>query len=784
MNGNHILRCVIELQNDDVRILSRVSVHVSDDCLGITTPDQPGLLMVRGEIMVPESSDNDLLIFKEEIGPAVADRTRIWRILIVDDEPSVHQATVLALKGVSIEQRLLEFVHAFSAAEARSCLLEYSDLAVVLLDVVMESDDAGLTLIQFIRQDLGNHELRIVLRTGQPGYAPEIDTIRAYDINDYKTKSELTRIRLFSSMMVAIRSYWQIHQLEANRRGLERILLASADLSQARELTRFAEGVVTQLCALLGVPEEGVVCAAAIDGSATPYVLAASGCYSDWRGERLAAIPDPRIRQVLETTLVERRHYLGESTCLSFSVPDDISLAAFVDVSHSLNDLDYNLLGVFCGNISVAFENTQLLQRISDLAFEDPFLKLPNRNSFLAQIDQRPTTSDMLALVDIDGFADINSILDQNFGDAVLQVVADRLCQVFLPAAQVARVGSDVFGLLGPNMLVNERQIEAIFARPFEVGEENLRLSATTGLVCLDETACRGVELLRNAGVALKQAKVFSRGKALYYEAALATAARERMQMLSRLRLAFSVEHLFLVYQPFVNLATGRIVGAEALLRWRMDGGEFVPPDSFIPLAEQSGLMVPIGDWVVQNALRFLKRLADLGQREFRMAINVSHVEFREPDYVDKLVKAIRDHRVSPGNIEIELTESVAIDNIELTERKLSAVRAAGVAISIDDFGTGYSSLNVLRQMNVDRLKIDRAFVSGIVDLDADYGIVETVLRLADQLGLKTIAEGIETRAQREKMTSMGCHDGQGYLFSEPLTSEQFELFILEQGSK
>ena len=163
------------------------------------------------------------------------------------------------------------------------------------------------------------------------------------------------------------------------------------------------------------------------------------------------------------------------------------------------------------------------------------------------------------------------------------------------------------------------------------------------------------------------------------------------------------------------------------------------------------------------------------------MAVNVSHVQFREPDFVEKLVAAMAAHKVNPANIEIELTESVAIDNIELIEQKLSAVRAAGVAIAIDDFGTGYSSLNILRQINVDRLKIDRAFVSGKDGLNEDYSIAGMVLQLAAQLGLETIAEGVETLAQCEQLRQMGCAEGQGYLFSRPLTCDQFEAYLRNQ---
>ena len=447
--------------------------------------------------MVAEIPDDDFFTFAEETEPDSCAGHLVWRILIVDDEPDIHKATLLALNGVAIEGRQLEFIHAYSAVEARKLLAENDDLAVVLLDVVMESDDAGLQLVRYLREDLANSTLRVILRTGQPGYAPEIETIRSYDINDYKAKSELTRVRLFTSLTTSIRSYWQINQLEANRRGLELIVAASTELSKPRGLSHFAEEVVSQLCILLGINDEGLVCAATGAGGAAPYVLAAAGRFSDWIGQPLLNISDNRVRGELIHSLDQRSHFFGETTCLYFNVPGDLSLAVFVDANHQLSELERNLIEVFCSNIATAFENTQLLQRISSLAYEDQLLNLPNRNSFLARIDQRPVGRNMLALVDIDSFADINSILDQDFGDSVLQAVAKRLRESFGPNVVIARVGSDVFGLLGDQSEVNESLIDAVFSTPFDVGTESFRLSATTGLVHLADSQNKAVELLR-----------------------------------------------------------------------------------------------------------------------------------------------------------------------------------------------------------------------------------------------------------------------------------------------
>lgn len=726
-----------------------------------------------------ENNADDLLVFvDDEVIPAEEEASGHWRILIVDDEPDVHEVTLLALRGVSIDGRSLSFLHAHSAEEAERILRTQGDIAVVLLDVVMETEDAGLRLVRLLRDDLGNRATRIILRTGQPGYAPEIDTIRLYDINDYKTKSELTRVRLYTTITVAIRSYWQIHQLEANRRGLEIIVNATMELSKPSGLRRFAEGVVTQLCALLGIEEEGLVCAAATATGVSPYVLAAAGHYSNWIGQSLEAIPDDRVKEVLAKTLGKCQHTFGKPTCLYFSTQDNHALAAFVDLDIPLSEVDCKLLEVFCSNIAVGFENTQLYQRVYDLAFEDLLVHLPNRNSFISLIECRPESANRVALVDIDGFSDINSILDQSFGDQVLEAVAKRLRAAFPLSVAVARVANDVFGLLGNACEVNPERIAQVFALPIAVDGQQLRLSATSGLIELTGNQDKAVEILKNTGVALKHAKSFRRGKSMFYEPMHAIEARDRMQLLNSLRQAFSAEHLFLHYQPFINLESGRIVGAEALLRWKTEEGHFVPPDRFIPLAEQSGLMVALGGWVTRCALQFLARLQADGVRDFRMAINVSHVQFREPDFVEKLVAAMAIYGVDPSAVEIELTESVAIDNFELIEQKLAALRRAGVAVAVDDFGTGYSSLNVLRRLDVERLKIDRAFVSGEYCASEDYGIARMVLQLASQLGLRTIAEGIETEAQRQLFAGLGCDEGQGYLFSRPLAADAFMEFL------
>ena len=724
-------------------------------------------------------ASDDVLLFSDDQMEEVQRRPETWPILVVDDEEDVHEATELALRDAEIEGRRLAFVHAYSARQAFDLLAADPGFAVVLLDVVMEADDAGLQLVRRIREELDNQAIRVILRTGQPGYAPEIETIRAFDINDYRTKSELTRARLFTSLIVAIRSYRQIRQLELGRHGLELIVSGSTGLGKLRALRLFAEGVVTQLCALFDISPEGLICVACSPRDGQARVIAAAGCHRDVIQCPLDDLPDAQVRATLQTCLERRTHIFGADTCLYFDVSEARGIAAYVDIDRGLDPLDRNLIEVFCANVSVGFDNVLLHQRLLDSAYYDPLLRLPNRNRLIQLIDEPGQGEDrMLALVDLDDFAEINAVLGHRFGDLVLRAVATRLAQSFAPPAVVARVTADAFGLLGHPDEITRSRIEQIFAVPFDLRGEVMRISATASLIPVGpQPAGGGGDVLKDASIALKQAKLLNRGRAVWFSADLSLAAQERIRMLTSLRTAFSTERLFLVFQPQVELATARVVGAEALLRWRDEDGQLIPPDRFIPMAEQSGLMVPIGTWVLDGACRQLQRLEQLGYRGVRMAVNVSQTQFREPDFIAVLARALNGYQVAPEQIELELTESVAIGHIESTATKISEIRRMGVSIALDDFGTGYSSLNVLRQLEIDRLKIDRSFVQE-ADRSGDGGIANLVVALGRQMNLGIIAEGVETEEQRQHLLALGCREGQGYLFERPLPREQFEDWL------
>jgi diguanylate cyclase (GGDEF)-like protein len=704
-----------------------------------------------------------------------AGEANTWRILIVDDDVDVHQSTGFALANTEVFGRQLEFLHAYSAAEAVAVLREQKHIAVILLDVVMEADDSGLQLVRIIRKELGNTEARIILRTGQPGYAPEMEAIRDYDINDYKTKSELSRNRLYTALTAAVRSYDQISALNASRRGLSMVIRASSQLMARQGVSEFAAGIITQICGLFGLPPEGVVCA--YDQSNRPdqaLVIAAAGSLTGCINQYLDTLPDHAIAHALSQCLRERaNNYGGHFTTLFFPGQAHNDMAAYLQTEKPLNELDKQLLEVFCTNITITLDNVQLLTQLKDHAYNDQLLHIPNRLAFVHALDRALREDDRsantLALIDIDGFSELNDALGHQHGDALLRAVVERL-QKLLPAETfLARVAGDVFGILAATQVLDQANLIELFRQPLALEQINQNLSATIGLTCLDQIDGNGNDALKAANIALKHGKQHQRGEICHFTRDMEFETRARVRLLQNLRSAFDRERLFVVYQPQISLATRQLIGVEALLRWRNDDGSFVPPCDFIPLAESSGLIISLGEWVLRSACHDLKKLMKSSGQPLRMAVNVSVMQFRQPNYLETLDRALAESGIDPRLLELEITESVAMLEPGFMISLLNEIKARGICIAIDDFGTGFSSLSYLEQLNVDRLKIDISFVRQMEQSDGSRRIVETIIQLGKSLQLELIAEGIEQTSQAELLTRLGCHEGQGYLFSKPL---------------
>ena len=740
------------------------------------------------------SSEDDLVFLDEpehDEFSAASKTHSSWRVMIIDDDPDVHSATTFALGSLEIQHRPLSFLHAYSAQEARTILQTETDIAIILLDVVMEQEDAGLQLVNYIRKSLKLADVRIILRTGQPGYAPEIDAIRDYDINDYKTKSELTRTKLYTAVTSAIRSYEQICSISASRRGLETIINASTELMATHGLQNFASGVLTQITGLLGLTAEGFVCARqnplGKDVEAEElHIIATTTHFSGLLNQAISSVNEVKTLDIVTRSLAGHASiYEADSTALYFNNVAKKDFTLYLETGLHLNEMDKRLLDVFCGNVSVGLDNIVLNSRLHNYAFYDLLTGLSNRLKLLQTLNETLGSTlksrSALSLIDIDHFAETNDALGHQFGDLLLSSVAQRLLKSFGQTCHLARVGSDTFALLGDQDLVCPENILALFNTPFDVDRQEVQLTATIGLIKLDEYDGDGSEALKDTNIALKRAKAHQRGGYEYFTRNMGVEIRERVLLMHALRAAFEHERLFLVYQPQIDMVTGKVSGAEALLRWKTDEGKFVPPDQFIPIAEYSGLIVDIGEWVLRSACYELVHLRNLGYNDFQMAINVSQAQFSHPLFMQTLHKALEETKAPPKFVELEITESMAMKDPDLLIKTLHQIKQLGVSISIDDFGTGFSSLSHLQKLDVDKLKIDRAFVNDI-RLDTNEGsIAKMIVQLGQNLGLSIIAEGVENKMQADTLISFGCHLAQGYFYAKPLTRDDLHTWLKEK---
>ncbi|MDP5190020.1 EAL domain-containing response regulator [Rheinheimera baltica] len=738
--------------------------------------------------MVSKETDDDFLFLAEDEPAAPVNEQTLgeWHLLIVDDDEEIHTVTKLALSDLTVLGRRLVFHHAYSGKEAVEFLRHNPETALVLLDVVMETDDAGLRVVQRIRDELMMDELRIVLRTGQPGYAPEENVIKEYDINDYKTKTELTRSKLVTSIIASLRSYQQIRTINQSRRGLQKIINAGANLLEQHSLHEFSEGVVTQISSLIGLHAEGVLCAQIEDdGSASEniYVLGAAGNYAPYIKCQLDRLDNERIVEQISKCLTTRQHLFTDKDTVLYLGNETHSAAVYIETNRPIDALDRQLIEVFLSNISIGYENVTLFQQLKHAAYIDPLTKTPNRNEFiqiLQDTKRYEAENNVAVLIDINHFSDVNDGLGQDVGNELLIAVTFRLIEHFGVTAQLGRIGADVFGLVGPESELTPERLQAVFNQPFHASEHALQVDATFGLCRLIDTATQGLTILKHVYIALNKAKKQIGTNYQYYIADMEEEMAERLALLRMLRQDFSNDRLELWYQPQVSLKNHQVVGMEALLRWPQANGQFISPAVFIPLAEYSGLIVEIGSWVLEQACIQVKKLEQQGFSELRIAVNVSMPQFRNHGFVQSVIDCVNRYQVRPASLELEITESVVMDEPKIVIEALQKLKSFGIKVAIDDFGIGFSSLSYLQQLPLDRIKVDRAFIRDINQAAGEV-IAETIISLGKRLHLSTIAEGVETKDQEQAVKAMGCDEVQGFMYAKPMPPDELLLFLQQQ---
>jgi len=415
---------------------------------------------------------------------------------------------------------------------------------------------------------------------------------------------------------------------------------------------------------------------------------------------------------------------------------------------------------------------------------------LPNRQQLQQQLDKilidagRLQRRVAVLCVGLDDFKGINEQFSYQTGDQLLLALADRLRAHSGRLGALARLGGDQFALVQADI---EQPYEAAelaqsilddLEAPFALDHQEIRLRATIGITLFPEDGDSTEKLLQKAEQTMTLAKSRSRNRYQFYIASVDSEMRRRRELEKDLREALSREQFHLVYQPQISYRDHRVVGVEALLRWQHPEHGFVPPDLFIPLAEQNGTIIAIGEWVLDQACRQLREWHDLGFSDLRMAVNLSTVQLHHAELPRVVNNLLQIYRLPPRSLELEVTETGLMEDISTAAQHLLSLRRSGALIAIDDFGTGYSSLSYLKSLPLDKIKIDKSFVQDLLDDDDDATIVRAIIQLGKSLGMQVIAEGVETAEQEAYIISEGCHEGQGYHYSKPLPARELSAYL------
>jgi len=511
---------------------------------------------------------------------------------------------------------------------------------------------------------------------------------------------------------------------------------------------------------------------------------------------------DQEIRQsVVDTALQNRHDYLVEYRIL---LPDGSERVIREQGKAQFNgDGPVRLLGI-TQDIS---QRKQDENRIRSLSYYDTLTGLPNRLLFkkltyqAVKQAQRNGTQFALLYLDLDRFKRINDTLGHSAGDELLKVLSDLLVKHLRAydyvarglferdkPAPIARFGGDEFTILVTDLnkkesLINlAKRISEVLSGPLTIRGSECFMTSSMGIAIYPEDGDNFETLLKHAGTALAQAKQVGRNGFQFYAKSMNAQAFKHLRLEGKLRNALEGDELILYYQPQMDIQTEKIIGFEALLRWELPGKGLVPPGDFIPLAEETDLIIPIGDWVLKQACAQSVSWQKAGFEPVQIAVNLSGRQFIQEGLLNNICQILDESGLSPECLEIEITETTIMQNLEATTEMLREMQAAGLKISMDDFGTGYSSMSYLKQFPLNTLKIDRSFVMGITEDETDAAITQTIISLAHSLHLHTIAEGVETKGQLELLKKQGCQQIQGYLISRPLPPTEVVKFLTPSG--
>lgn len=584
--------------------------------------------------------------------------------------------------------------------------------------------------------------------------------------------------------------------------ALGRFALSAATLDEvyAEATSTIAEG--------LNAPFSNVL---VLDGPDDPLVLKAGiGWQAGWLGRQVS---DPEGRTQIHRVLTshdpvivhdfsEDARFTPSELLTAHGVVSGVDvlvggtakpvgvLGAYADTPRQFSTDEVGFLQGIANILGAAAERQRANEQLSHMALHDPLTDLPNRLLLTDRLDvalshaRRNDQQVALLFLDLDRFKHVNDVFGHALGDQLLHEVAKRLASCVRAEDTVSRQGGDEFIVALPGIaneqdaaLIADKLLKVITA-PFVLEDTEIILGISIGIACFPHNGEDAGALLRNADAAMYVAKERGRNRYQFYEPEMNRRALDRLTLERDLHRAIERDELFLMYQPQLALAKGDVLGLEALVRWQHPGRGQISPGHFIPVAEECGLIVPLGNWVLETACAQHARWVSQGLTQGSMAVNISAHQFRQADFCDRIRDVLARTSLEPGLLELEVTEGVIMQGIDQVLQKLNTLRELGVTLAIDDFGTGYSSLNYLKQFPLHRLKIDQSFTRALSGDQESGAIAEAIIRMGHSLGLDVLAEGVETREQEHHLQTLGCDAAQGYLYARPLSVGDCEEYL------
>lgn len=691
-------------------------------------------------------------------------------ILLVDDK----QANLTALELI-LEDFNVNLVKATSGVDALALMLKQS-FSLVLLDIQMPEMD-GFEVAELMRARKSTANTPIIFVTA------------INDDKQYMRKGYLSGAVDFLSKPIepiVLQSKVKIFlQLDLQKRMLEHSLLEVEQLKTSNELLLQSVGE-----GIIGIDPNGVF----------TFVNPASEAILGLDSEQMIGIHFNELAKNLGEKFKDFDWYKTNlyRTCNQEKRPYKS------EVTFRSTKLEYNARpiikpdGQFAG-IVLAFKDItdrhEMQSKLSYMAQYDALTGLGNRNLFADALRNAVENTHIskipfaLLFIDLDRFKQVNDTLGHDIGDILLKKVTGRLREYAREHDVICRLGGDEFTIIleGNNIKraaerIAEKVIRAL-SQPFSIESHEVYIGASIGIVLYPESATDTNELIKNADISMYQAKRLGRNRYQLFCPSLKEEVNSALALELNLRQALTDKEFVLYYQPKYTADGTRMIGLEALLRWLDENNQIVPPSDFIPVAEESGLIRPIGEWVLEQACRDMVEWGDKYQlpEDFTVSVNVSIKQLEDKDVVDMLRRIMVFTKVDPQRLELEITESLLMENAETMLSLINEMHDLGIMIALDDFGTGYSSMSYLTELPLHVLKIDRKFVEGIFESEKHRSIVNTIISLANGLGLKVVAEGVETREQLEYLSQRECDYMQGYYFSKPVAKECIEAMLAEQ---